>query len=88
MDWRRDLIVLAEAFCAVTGRSESRVASLVGGTGIFYRRLRNGGGCSAAVYQRALQWFSDHWPSDTPWPEGIARPVAAASAEPATPEAA
>jgi len=75
MDWRRDLIALVERFCAATGKSESRVASLIGGTGVFYRRLRAGGDCSATVYQRALQWFSDHWPAETEWPEGIDRPM-------------
>lgn len=77
MDWRHDLICLGEAFCAATGKSESRVGSLIGGTGIFYRRLRAGGDCSATVYQRAMQWFSDHWPDDrddAPWPAGIDRP--------------
>jgi len=74
MDWRRDLIALAEAYCSATGKSESRVASLVGGTGVFYRRLRGGGGCSATVYQRAMRWFSDNWPEDTPWPQNVTRP--------------
>lgn len=75
MDWRRDLIELVEAYCAATGKSESRVGSLIGGTGVFYRRLRGGGDCSATVYQRAIQWFADHWPPEAPWPHTVARPV-------------
>lgn len=79
MDWRSDLIKLVEAYCAATGKSESRIASIVGGTGIFYRRLRAGGDCSATIYQRVMQWFSDHWPADTAWPDGVTRPEPSAT---------
>ena len=24
---------------------------------------------------RAIQWFSDHWPEGTPWPQGLDRPA-------------
>lgn len=24
---------------------------------------------------RAIQWFSDHWPDDAAWPDGIDRPA-------------
>lgn len=26
--------------------------------------------------EKTMQWFSDHWPANTKWPKGIARPVA------------
>lgn len=74
MDWRTDLLTLSEAYRAATGLSESRIGSLVGGTGIFFRRIREGGDCSATVYQRALRWFSARWPDDHPWPAGVPRP--------------
>ena len=77
---RPELITLAETYCGATGRSESRVAALVGGSGMFYRRLRNGGDCSVTVHRRAVQWFSDHWPDDrpdVPWPSGVDRPARA-----------
>jgi hypothetical protein len=74
MDWRNDLLTLSDGYRAAKGLSESRIASLVGGTGIFFRRIRAGGDCSATVYQRALRWFSEHWPDGTDWPSGVIRP--------------
>lgn len=82
MDWRSDMLALVEAYCAATGLSETRVASLVGGTGIFFRRIRRGGDCSATKYQGALRWFAQRWPEAAEWPNGILRPEAQGAARP------
>lgn len=26
-------------------------------------------------YEKAVQWFADHWPADAVWPEGVERPA-------------
>lgn len=84
MDWRNDLLTLVDAYCSATGLSESRVGSLVGGTGIFFRRIRSGSDCSATVYQRAMAWFSDRWPEGVAWPEAVLRPAPASTQPPAS----
>ena len=30
-------------------------------------------------HQRAMRWFSENWPVDADWPEGVERPVAEAA---------
>lgn len=69
------IVALADAYCAATGRSAARVATLVHNQGRFIDNLRAGKGCSVATYNKVLQWFDDHWPSSVAWPEGVPRPA-------------
>ncbi len=74
MDQRDTLLLLAETYAAATNRSVARVATLAANDGKFFRRLSEGRSCTFPVLNRTIQWFSDHWPSETPWPAGITRP--------------
>lgn len=42
--------------------------------GDFLRRLRAGGDCRTATYERVLRRFSAFWPVDLEWPADIPRP--------------
>lgn len=68
------LIILADAYAQHLNVSHWRVAFLVRGDGQFFKRLRDGKGCTVKTAVRTVQWFSDHWPSDLEWPAGIPRP--------------
>lgn len=74
MDYRHQLITLAERFGAKRGVSEARTANLVGCDSRFFARLREGGGCRVDTLHRVVQFFSDHWPDGAMWPDCIARP--------------
>lgn len=37
-------------------------------------RLMRGADLTTRSWERAMQWFSDHWPDGAQWPEGVHRP--------------
>lgn len=73
MEWRTELLTLVETFCAATGKSESRVATLAANGGMFFTRIREGGGCNVDNFLKVKRWFAENWPEDTPWPEGVSK---------------
>ena len=68
------LFELTEAYCAKTGLSEARVSTLVLKGGSRLKQLREGKDIGVRILDRAIQWFSDHWPENGVWPEGVDRP--------------
>lgn len=78
MDYRAQLVALVGAYKTAVGRSEATIANAMGRDGRFFDRLRAGKGCSVDTLHHVMQWFSDHWPAETPWPEGVPRPTPAA----------
>lgn len=64
----------------------STVGRLVAGHGSFFQRVSEGRVTLRRAAQ-AVQWLSDHWPSDLSWPDDIPRPEPAAGG-PAEPPAA
>jgi len=73
----RNIIYLADIYCQKSNRRETYTGMLCARDSRFFRRLRDGGGCTVKTYQRVLQWFSDNWPADLPWPVEISRPAPA-----------
>jgi hypothetical protein len=80
MDYRAQLVTLVEVYSKAINRSEATVANSSGRDSQFFVRMRAGKGCGVDTMLGTLQWFSDHWPADTAWPDGVIRP------EPATAE--
>ena len=80
MNWRHQLLILAEAYRAATGVSEARLATVILDRSIFFTRLREGKGCNVDTHIRVRRWFHEHWPAELPWPEGVA-PWGAATGE-------
>lgn len=74
MDYRTQLITLAEEYGRSTGLSEARIATLAQNQGVFFKRIRDGKGCSVDTYLKVKAWFADHWPPDLKWPDGVDRP--------------
>jgi hypothetical protein len=75
------LITLADAYARHLNVSHWRVAFLVRGDGQFFKRLRDGKGCTLKTAISTVQWFSDHWPADLEWPADFPRPPRSTSME-------
>lgn len=75
MDYRQQLLMLAEIMCKERGLSEARIANLAGCDSRFFTRIRSGGGCHVDTMLRVVKFFSDNWPSGLSWPDGIERPT-------------
>lgn len=88
MDSRLALLTLARTYSAATGRSLARIATLIHDQGALFKKLEAGGSCTIATFDKAVHWFSDHWPADAAWPEGIVRPARTPASDPAPSEAA
>lgn len=74
MNHREVLLTLFECYCRKVKLSQSRVSSLVFNHGGRIARIRAGRDFTVGSYERALRWFSDHWPEGLHWPAGIERP--------------
>lgn len=68
------LVDLAQTFADEQGISLSRAGALAASDGKFFRRLSDGRTCTVRLANSVIQWFSDHWPADLPWPDGVDRP--------------
>lgn len=68
------IIRLGGSYCDATELSLSRVSTLVFNDGKILARLAAGSDITTGRYQRALQWFSDHWPEGLDWPSDVPRP--------------
>jgi hypothetical protein len=73
MDYRSQLITLAQEFGRLTKRSEARVATMVASRGTFFVHLRNGASCTVDTYLEVKRWFAENWPADAAWPAGVDR---------------
>ncbi|HEV7251475.1 MAG TPA: hypothetical protein VGN93_31240 [Shinella sp.] len=74
MTLRENLISVADSYCSLTGLSKARVSTLVLSGGRRLAVIEAGGDIGTEGYERAMQWFSDRWPEEAEWPEGIPRP--------------
>ena len=68
------LVRLGEAYGRHRGLALSTVGRLAGGHGSFFSRVADGRVTFRRV-DRAIQWFSDHWPAELQWPNELPRPV-------------
>lgn len=68
------LCSVAAAYGEAKGISQARVSTLVFGEGTKLPAIVEGGAdLTTARFERAMQWFSDHWP-DAAWPDNVPRP--------------
>lgn len=68
------LIRLSETYCQAVGLSRSRVSTIVFNDGKTLDRIAAGGDLNTRSYEKAIRWFSENWPADLAWPEGVERP--------------
>lgn len=74
----KSLLALAEIYALHYDITHWTLSYRVFRKGDFFNRLRAGRGCTVRSYNRAVQWFSDHWPAGVAWPADIPRPKPAA----------
>jgi hypothetical protein len=68
-----DILKLARAYGAVRGIGLHGLSKRCGHSKRFIR-LAAGRGCTPKTAEHVLRWFANSWPTDLPWPDGIARP--------------
>lgn len=76
MTLREQLLALFDAFAEARRLSRSRISTLVFNGGHVIDRVAAGGDVTTGKFEDAVKWFSDNWPEDAVWPEGVARPGA------------
>lgn len=70
------LVELASRFGAARGFEEATVGRLCAADGRFFARLRDGKTFTIKKFDQVVTWFSENWPDDVEWPEGVQRPEA------------
>lgn len=74
MNHRETVLRLFSIYCAASGRSASRVSTLIWNHGARHRQISCGADMRTHSFEHALRWFSAHWPEHLSWPHGIVRP--------------
>jgi hypothetical protein len=74
MTLREQIILMSERYGALAGIGRKRVSTIVFNRSSKLDDLYDGGDLSTGIFERAMQWFSDHWPAGAEWPAGIHRP--------------
>ena len=73
---RTHLLDLSRTFSDATKISPATVGKRALNDNTVFARLAAGDmGFNIRTYDRLVGWFSDNWPEDSEWPEGIERPV-------------
>lgn len=69
------LMVVADAYCEATGRSRSRISTIIFGGGDRLDGVARGNDLNTRSFEKAMAWFSQNWPAQREWPAGIERPA-------------
>jgi hypothetical protein len=69
-----DLCLLADTYCALTGKSQAALIDEMGVNDKLFRRLAAGMGCHSDTLMQASRWFIENWPEGAAWPTTICRP--------------
>ena len=77
MTLTEQLLTLADTFCGLTGKGRGTVSAIILKKGSRLDEIALGADLTTKQFERARQWFSDHWPEDrsADWPDGIYRPA-------------
>lgn len=71
------LRTVAAAYGKARTLKTGRVSTLVFGDGMKLAKIAaDKADVTTSRFEKTMQWFSDHWPEGTPWPDGVARPRA------------
>ena len=68
------LLRLATAYADHAGHTLSTVSTRIAGSGDLFTRLGNGSTITIRRANQLAKRFSDVWPEDLSWPEGVERP--------------
>lgn len=70
----QQLLELGTLYANHNGLKLQTVSSYAG-LGRAFDRLSGGHSVTLRTARRIIQWFSDRWPDDLEWPEGLVRPA-------------
>jgi hypothetical protein len=70
---RDHLSTLASKYAALTGTTAATVGKRAINDNTFFARVLEGQGFTVRTFDKVVAWFSDNWPDDASWPEGIER---------------
>lgn len=68
------LIKLSEIYGKIRGLRSSTISLYIFNRGTIIPHLKKGGNITVRNYEKAIFWFSDHWPENEQWPDFIKRP--------------
>lgn len=71
---KENLIKISSLYAAHEGITHWAVSVRLMKKGDFFSKLHKGADCWTSTYERTMQWFSDRWLADLPWPSDISRP--------------
>lgn len=74
MDAIQRLLTVARAYMAHENLAPVTLSWRVFGDTKKLAALESGADIQTGRHAKAMQWFSDNWPAELPWPEGITRP--------------
>ncbi len=73
MPMTKQLLALADAFCAATSSGRGSVSNRIFTDGKRLDAIANGADLTTRSFERAMEWFDSNWPAGTEWPEGVVR---------------
>lgn len=76
-----DLLAVSRAYATSEGLDLSTVSWRALGDTKKLTAIVDGKDIQVRRYERTMQWFSDHWPTNAEWPAEIERPAPAPAAE-------
>lgn len=68
------LIAVVNAYSGHTGISVSTLSTRLFNGGGRLAAIASGGDLNTRNFENAMGWFSEHWPAELSWPEGVGRP--------------
>ena len=75
MTLREQLIIVSDLYGSAMGIGRARVSTIVLNRGSTLTGIAEGRtDLNTGTFERAMQWFSDHWPVDAQWPAQVNRP--------------
>lgn len=72
--YAKNLLRLGEIYADARGIALASLGTYMTRDARFFERVESGR-VTIRRTERALQWLSDHWPSDSEWPSDIPRPA-------------
>lgn len=75
MMMREQIVLVADTYGSAAGVGRKRVSTIVLNRGSKLDDIALGGDLTTGTYERAMQWFSRHWPAEAQWPSDVPRPV-------------
>lgn len=68
------ILMLARRYAQRRNITLSSVSTYACGDGSIFEKLSQGKSITAVRARKVINWFSENWPADLAWPDGVERP--------------